>query len=230
VDVCLEDVGDVHAIGPRGGQVLIDTAQRIDECRNDSRFQLNGWRSTGVWPRVPTSRAPTATGTPRTRPRTRSARSGALPFFQHSPALHHPLVDGFVVARGRSPRRSLPAPLQILAQEGPHVRRVIAHACESLDHLCHALQGPHVIRIAIGFGAFEQLAFNVSKLVSAQLRQPPGTTCATQSVSPRPTPRGTPVGDDLMRDTNLACDLAIPGSCRRRLGGSSFRHTGRRSM
>src|SRR5207253_338122 len=74
-------------------------------------------------------------------------------------------------------------------------------------HLSHTLQGPHVIRIAVGFSAFDQLAFNMCELVSAQFRQPPGTTRATQSVSPRPTPRGTPVGDDLMRDTHLACNL-----------------------
>ena len=64
------------------------------------------------------------------------------------------------------------------------MRRVIRHASQSLDHLRHALQGPHVIRIAVGFRTFEQLAFDVSKLVSAQLRQPPGTTSATQASRP----------------------------------------------
>jgi hypothetical protein len=87
------------------------------------------------------------------------------------------------------------------------MRRVIPHASQPLDHLCYTLQGPHVIWIAAGFRTFEQLAFDVSELVSAQLRQPPGTSCATQAISPRPTPRGTPVGDDLVRDTDLPCNL-----------------------
>jgi len=37
VDVCLEDVGDAHPLGPRGGHVLIDVAQRIDQCSNAAR-------------------------------------------------------------------------------------------------------------------------------------------------------------------------------------------------
>ena len=99
------------------------------------------------------------------------------------------------------------------------MRRVIRHASQSLDHLCHALQGPHVIRIAVGFCAFEQLAFNVSKLVSAQLRQPPGATCATQAIPPSPKPRGPPVGDDLMRHTYLACDFGRNHALLEQIGG-----------
>jgi hypothetical protein len=71
----------------------------------------------------------------------------------------------------------------------------------SLDHLCHALQGPQFIRILVGFRTVEQVAFDVSKLVSAQLRQPPGPTCARQTIPPRPTPGGTPIRHDLVRDS-----------------------------
>src|SRR5215211_4231763 len=95
-----------------------------------------------------------AAAKPRTRPRTRSARSDALRFFQSWPALLHPLVDGFVVAFGSSACRSLPAPLQLVAQDGPDVCWVVGHAGHLLDHLSHTPQGPHVIRIAVGFGAF----------------------------------------------------------------------------
>ena len=92
------------------------------------------------------------------------------------------------------------------------------YICERI--LGHTLQGPHVIRIAIGFGAFDQLEFDLRTLVSAQLRQPPRTTCAKQSISPRPTPRGTPVGDDLMRHTNLACDLGRNDALLEQIGGA----------
>jgi hypothetical protein len=109
------------------------------------------------------------------------------------------------------------------------VRRVIRHASQSLDHLGHALQGPHVIRIPVGFRTFEQLAFDVSKLVSAQLRQPPGATCTTQAIPPRPTPRGTPVGDDLMRHTHLACDFGRNHALLEQTGGlhTPFLHRGK---
>jgi hypothetical protein len=116
-------------------------------------------------------------------------------------------VNGVIVALGSSPRGSLPAPFQVLPKKGPHVRRVIRHASQPRDHLCYTLQGPHIIRIAVGFRTFEQLTFDMRELVSAQLWQPAGTTCATQPGSPRPTPRGAPVGDDLMRDTNLPCTI-----------------------
>jgi hypothetical protein len=88
------------------------------------------------------------------------------------------------------------------------VRRVIRHASQPLDYLSHTLQGPHVIRIAVGFRTFEQLTLDVREFVAAQLWQPPRTTCATQTCSPRPTPCGAPVGDDLMRDTHLSCNLS----------------------
>src|SRR5947207_860595 len=109
----------------------------------------------GLW--VPTLRAPTAAGTPRTRPRKRSVRSGALPFFQLRPALLHPLVDGFVVAFGRTTRRPLPTPAQAFSENVPHARRVIRHPGDPLDHLGHTLQRPQLVRIAIRFGTFGQL-------------------------------------------------------------------------
>src|SRR5262249_39121315 len=77
----------------------------------------------------------------------------------------------------------------------------------ALDHLGDTLQGPHVIRVAVGFGAFDQLTFDLNELVSAQLWQPPSATRSTQSVSPRPAPGVPPVGHDLMRDTHLPWDL-----------------------
>ncbi len=61
---------------------------------------------------------------------------------------------------------------------------------------------------------------DLNELVSAQLRQPPGATRAAQSVSPRPTPRGTPVRDDLMRDTHLSCDLGGDHTLLEQVGGT----------
>src|SRR6266567_2593724 len=148
-----------------------------------------------------------AARTPRTRPRRRSARSGALPFFQLRPTLLDPLVDGFVVAFSGSACWSLPTPLQTLAQDVPDMRRVIRHASYVVDHLGHTLQGPHVIRIAVGLSAFDQLAFDLRELVSGQFRQPSRSSSRTQSVSTRSTPRRAPIRDDLMPHAQLPCDL-----------------------
>src|SRR4051794_27125331 len=102
-----------------------------------------------------------AAGKRQTRPRTRSVRSGAWPFFQTWPALLHPLMDSLVVALVGSACRSLPTPAEFVAQDGPNVCRVIGHAADALDHLSDTLQGPHVIRVAVRFGAFEQLTFDL---------------------------------------------------------------------
>jgi len=83
------------------------------------------------------------------------------------------------------------------------VRWVMRHACQPLDHLGHTLQGPHVIRIAVCCRTFEQLMLDMREFVSAQLRSSAGTTCTNQSSSPGPSPRGAPVGHDLMRHTDL---------------------------
>ena len=99
------------------------------------------------------------------------------------------------------------------------MRRVIPHPSQPLDHLSYALQSPHVIRIAVGFRTFEQLAFDMGELVSAQLWQPAGTTRATQPHSPRATPCGAPVGDNLMRDTNLPCNLGRDHTPLKQIGG-----------
>src|SRR5205807_2006382 len=103
---------------------------------------------------VPRSLALKAAATPRTRLRTRSARSGAVRFFQLRPALLDPALDGFVIAFGRSACRSLPTPVQASTQDVPDAGRVVGHAGHPLDDLGHTLQGPQIVGVAVGFGAF----------------------------------------------------------------------------
>ena len=85
-----------------------------------------------------------------------------------------------------------PASAQILAQEGPHVRRVIRDPGDTLDHLGDTLQRPQIVRIAVRFGAFGQLHLDLSELLSVQLWQAAGPTCAAQAVASRTTPGSTP--------------------------------------
>jgi len=45
VDVCLEDVGDAHALRPRGGHILIDVAQWIDQRRKPAGLRNHQMRA-----------------------------------------------------------------------------------------------------------------------------------------------------------------------------------------
>jgi hypothetical protein len=67
-----------------------------------------------------------------------------------------PARDGLVVAFGRSACGSRPGPAQLLAQDGPDACWVVAHPSHPLDHLSHAVQGPHVGGVAVGLGTFGQ--------------------------------------------------------------------------
>src|SRR5713101_742388 len=125
------------------------------------------------------SRYWSSTVRPRTRLRPRSMRSGAAPFFQLRPALVDPLLDGFVVALFGPPCWALPTPAQAVSQDVPHVRRVVVHAGDPLDHLSHALQGPHIVGIAVGFGTFGQFGLDLVKLLAIHLRQPSRSSSAT---------------------------------------------------
>src|SRR5205814_10056316 len=101
-------------------------------------------RSDGATPAsvlwAPTSPALRAAVTPRIRPRTRSARAGAEPFFQLRPALGDPLLDGCLVALDRTSGWALPGPLQLVAQQIPHVSWVVADASQALDYFGRACQ------------------------------------------------------------------------------------------
>ena len=127
--------------------------------------------------------------------------------FQLGPALLHPAVDGVVVALGRAARRPLPAPAQAVSQDVPHPCRVVAHAGHALDHLSHALQGPHIVGIPVGFGAFSQVGLDLVKLFTRHLRQSTGTSSSAQPISARPSPYSAPVGDDLMTHAEPPRDL-----------------------
>src|SRR5215470_9231056 len=136
--------------------------------------------------------------TPQIRPQTRSARSGAWPFFQLRPALLHPLMDGFVVAFGGTTSGPLPTPAELVSQDVPHPRRVVLHASSALDDLGDALQGPHIVGVAVSFGALGQLDLDLLKLFTRDLRQSSGTARCSEPIASRSSPDVAPVRDDLM--------------------------------
>jgi hypothetical protein len=66
-----------------------------------------------------------------------------------------------------------------MAEQVPDVGWVVCDTGQPLDDLSRALQGPQVIGVAMGFGAFGQFAFDHTKLVAVDLRQPPSAPSAT---------------------------------------------------
>src|SRR5437660_4831533 len=92
-------------------------------------------------------------------------------------------LNRLIVPFGRSPGRSLPAPVQAMAQEVPDARWVVRHTSHPLDHLSRTSQGPQVVGIAVSFGAFDPFDFNLSELFAIQLRQSSSPAVRTQSVS-----------------------------------------------
>jgi len=85
-----------------------------------------------------------------------------------------------------------------VSQDVPHPRRVILHAGSALDDLGDALQGPHIVGVAVGFGAFGQLGLDLVKLFTRDLRQTSRTSRCSEAISPRSSPDVAPVRDDLM--------------------------------
>src|SRR5437870_10930036 len=173
----------------------------------DSRFQTNRCRSTGVWPLgAQVARTDGSSDTPDSSSNTISAFWRRALFYLR-PALLDPARDGFVIAFCRSACRSLPAPVQLLAQDVPHPCWVVRDPRQPLDHLSHAFQGPQIVRIAVGFGTLGQRALDLPKLFSIQLRQPPRSPGAAQPVSAGLTPHRAPIRDDLMAHAHLPSDL-----------------------
>jgi len=84
---------------------------------------------------------------------------------------------------------------------------VVGHARHTLDHLSRTFQRPQLIGIAVGFGAFDQLAFGPRELFATQLRQSSGPSGRAQSVSTGPPPRAAPIRHNLMTHTQLTRDL-----------------------
>ena len=81
--------------------------------------------------------------------------------FQLWPALLHPLLDGLFVTFGRAPRRSLPTPAQLVPKDIPHSSGVVMNAGGAFDDLGDTLQGPHIVGVAVGFGALVQLGLHL---------------------------------------------------------------------
>ena len=104
--------------------------------------------------------------------------------FQLRPALLDPVLDGFLVALDRTSGWALPRPIQLVAQQIPHVSWVVADASQALDHFGHAWQRPHVGGVAIGLGPSGSACSTVASCACVSLRSRP--TCPAERKASRP--------------------------------------------
>ena len=80
------------------------------------------------------------------------------------PGLLDPAVDRVLVALGGATHRALHAPAEPMVQQRPHVRGVVAHAGQPLDHQRDAVQGPQLPCESVGGGARQQDLFDLAEL------------------------------------------------------------------
>ncbi len=71
------------------------------------------------------------------------------------------------------PSRSLTTPAQLVSQDVPNSHWVVVHAGGALDYLGDPPQGPHVVGVAVGFGAFGQFGLDLVKLFTLDLGSRP---------------------------------------------------------
>src|ERR1035441_197559 len=123
------------------------------------------------------SPSPRGGGCTRSRLGSRARPCGVGRFFYTGPLLLHPVGDGLVVTLCRTARRALTTPSH-LPQDPPHVPRVVTDASQGFDHFRHALQRPHVGRVAVFERPLPQLLLNEAQVRLIELREParpPGT-------------------------------------------------------
>src|ERR1035437_7001730 len=144
----------------------------------ERRFQLKRWRSTGVWP-FGAHVAPTEGR--RLNPLSSWMQIHALrrrAFSLPGPLLLHPVGDDLVVTLYRTARRALTTPSH-LPQDPPHVPRVVTDASQGFDHFRHALQRPHVGRVAVFERPLLQLLLNEAQVRLIELSPPASSPCGT---------------------------------------------------
>src|SRR5829696_6722552 len=81
-------------------------------------------------------------GSPPTRQKSRSLHRAAGRFFDPGPVGGDPVVDGGVVAFGRAAPWTLDGPAQPVAQDRPHMGRMVAHPGQPPDDQRDTVQGP----------------------------------------------------------------------------------------
>jgi hypothetical protein len=123
----------------------------------------------------------------------RSTLVGGGLFFNHRPALGDPLPNRLFVSLPSLARGSLYRPAH-LAQNAPHVPRMVMNAGHSLDDLCHARQRPQVGAEPLGPSPLSKSPIHLAKLLRIQSWHPAGTSrslqCGNATVSPLPIPTG----------------------------------------
>src|SRR6266568_2490623 len=173
----------------------------------DSRFHAKWWCSTGVWPLgAQVARTGGSSETPDSSSNTISA-FWRRPLFPFRPALLDPALDGCIVAFDCPPSRPLPAPAQLVAQDVPDVAGVVADPGQPLDHLGHARQGPHIGRVAVGFGTFGQRFRHLRQLSVGELRRSSPRSRRAQCCSPTLAPALAPLRYALMRNADSTRNL-----------------------
>jgi hypothetical protein len=100
--------------------------------------------------------------------KTRQAlRRWAFPYF--GPTLLDPPVDDVLVTLGRATGRALHAPAQPVAQQRPHMRRMMTDPGQPLNDQRDAVQAPQLPDEPVGGGAFQQGLLDGDEL---DIRQP----------------------------------------------------------
>jgi hypothetical protein len=141
----------------------------------------------------------------RSRPGMRSTLVGGGLFFNRRPALGDPLPNRLFVSLPRLACWSLQRPAH-LAQNPPHVPRMVMNAGHPLDDLCHAWQRPQVCAEPLRPSPLSKSPVHLAKLCRIQSRHPTGTTCSLQRGKATAPPLPIPSGDALSADRQRSRD------------------------
>jgi hypothetical protein len=122
----------------------------------EAYFQLNGCVSVGGWPRGAQVRRTLGVRLSALRRRRPGRLCAVGRLLDPRPVGLDPLVDGVLVTLGGATHRPLHRPAQPVAQQRPHVGRVVPDAGQPRDHSGDPLQGPQLPDKPVGRGALEQ--------------------------------------------------------------------------
>jgi hypothetical protein len=129
-------------------------------------------------------------------------------FFYARPVNPLPLPDPLLVALQCPPAGALAGPVE-LAQDAPHVVRVVAHAGPVLDEVAHPPRGPQPGGKAERLGAALKRALEVAQLGRAELRRTTGTCGLAQAAHAGFVKFPRPAANRLAVDAQLACDRGL---------------------
>jgi hypothetical protein len=143
-----------------------------------------------------------------------------LAFFDPGPVDLDPVVDRGLVAFGRATAGALHRPAHAVAQQPPHVRRVVAHPGQPPDQFGDAVQGPQLALEPVGGGARKQGLLDAGKLLVAKPWGGPGRPAACKGAGAAGLPGGVPAAGGLAGDAEPAGDLGRVDTSGEQLAGA----------